>query len=812
MKKINFLQHIVPHALAVVVFLIVTVIFFSPVFFENKTLNQHDIVQSIGAAKALRDFRSQTGEEGLWVPNMFSGMPAYLVNVQWSNQPVTFLKSVLSLGLPHPVNNIFIAFLSYYILLLCFRVRPYMAIAGALAFGLSSYMIIGLMAGHNARIGAIAFMPLVVGGIHLAFNQKKILGFGLTTAGLALHLRENHLQITYYLLLIVLAYGLVQLIYAIREKQLREFFKPITLLIPAAVLATGSFFGPLWGISEYSRYSIRGKSELVSSATETPTDGLKKDYAFEYSNGILEPMVLMLPNFYGGSSSDFLVQNPDSKVYQALVNSGDQNITNQLAPFSRAYWGPQSNTAPYYGGAIIFFLFIVGIVFADKKFVWWLLPLSVLAVVLSWGSNFSSFNYLVFDYFPGYNKFRSVTFALLIILFAMPLLGMLGLEKLFDQGLDKENKKKLLVAFAASGGLCLLILIISGMFSFMREGEADLPAWFTDALRADRRSLMRADALRSFSFIAAAFIFLYFNLYKKATAGFIAALIFFIAIDLIVVDRRYFTKDNYQSKRKNKIEMSPADQQVLNDKDYYRVLNLSGLMADALTSYYHNSVGGYHGAKLKRYQDLYDSAIYFEIDRLIQSAQEGDPDFENLPVINMLNTRYIFYGQNRANVLRNRYANGSAWFVKKLSVVQSADEEISAVAEIDSKTQAVINGTEFSVQSSTFDLDSTASILLVTHKPNYMKYESNNTANGLAVFSEIYYPKGWVATIDGTETPIMRANYVLRALSIPAGKHTIEFRFNPKPYAVGNKITLASSWLVLLVFLSSVAWHVKNGL
>ncbi|QOI97646.1 MAG: YfhO family protein [Flammeovirgaceae bacterium] len=812
MKNITFSQHIAPHLLAVIVFLLVTVFFFSPVFFENKTLNQHDIVQSIGAAKALRDFRNQTGEEGLWVPNMFSGMPAYLVNVEWGNQAIRYMKSIAGIGLPHPVNNIFLAFLSYYIMLLCFRIRPYLAIAGALAFGLSSYMIIGLAAGHNARIGAIAFMPLVVGGIHLAFSNRKMLGFGLTTAGLALHLRENHLQITYYLLLIVLGYGLVRLITAIREKQLPDFAKTILLLIPAALLAAGSFFGPLWSISEYSPYSIRGKSELVTSATEKPADGLRKEYAFEYSNGILEPLVLVIPGFYGGSSSNYLVQNPESNVYKALVESGDQRIANQLAPFTRAYWGPQSNTAPYYGGTIIFFLFVIGIVFAEKKFVWWLLPLSLLAVVLSWGNNFAAFNYLVFDYFPGYNKFRSVTFALLIILFAMPLLGMLGLEKLFELGITKETKKKLVIALAASGGLCLLVLLASGMFSYLNESESGLPAWFTEALRSDRRSLLRSDAFRSLSFIVAAFVMIYFDLRKKTPAGFYALLIFFITVDLAVVDRRYFTKDNYLSKRRNVIEMSAADQQVLNDKDYYRVLNLNNPMADALTSYYHNSIGGYHGAKLKRYQDLYDSCIYPEINRLIESAQEGDPDFNNLPVINMLNTRYVFYGQNRANVIPNRQANGSAWFVREVQVVNSANEELKTTGEIDTKSQVVIDGSRFKVQDSRFVVDSTATIRLVTRKPNYLKYETRNPANGLAVFSEIHYLPGWTATVDGKETPIMRANYVLRALEVPAGNHTIEFRFSPKSYAIGNPVTQASSWLVVLVLLSTLGLSIKNRL
>ncbi|MBS1559175.1 MAG: hypothetical protein JST69_10670, partial [Bacteroidetes bacterium] len=441
MKKINFQKEVLPHVVAVGVFLLVTIIFFSPFFFEYKTIEQHDIQQGQGQSKSLADYRAATGKEGLWSPSAFSGMPAYLVSLRWSDAPIGIAKKVMALFIHHPVANIFLAFVCYYILLLSFRVRPYLAIAGALAFGLSSYVIIGMGAGHNARLGAIAFMPLVMAGIHLVFTQRRVLGFAVTALGLALHFRENHLQITYYLLMIVLVYGLIQFIWAYREKQLKDFFINLSLLVPAAVLGLATYFGQLWAINEYSQYTIRGKSELVSS--KIPASGLSRSYAFDYSNGIWEPMTLLIPNFYGGSSSEYLVQDARSETYRALASSSDNQLANQLVSYTSAYWGPQSLTAPYYAGAIIVFLFVVGILLVEKKWLWWILPLSILSIVMSWGESFSSFNYLLFDYLPGYNKFRSVTFALIMILFLMPLLGMLGVEKFMSQPLTKEIKKKI---------------------------------------------------------------------------------------------------------------------------------------------------------------------------------------------------------------------------------------------------------------------------------------------------------------------------------------------------------------------------------
>lgn len=817
MKKILFSRDVLPHIIAVVVFLVVTVFFFKPVFFDHKKLEQRDIQEWEGSAKELRDFRKETGEEGLWAQSMFSGMPAYLINVEWGNSPVRFMKQVLSVWFPHPVNNILIAFVSYYILLLSFGVRPYLAIAGALAFGLSSYLLIGLSAGHNARIGAVAFMPLVVAGIHLAFTNRRILGFGVTAAGFALHLRENHLQITYYLAMIVIIYGIVQLVRYIRANQVSDWVKNVGILVPAVALAIGSFLGPLWAVTEYSSYSTRGKSELVSTSSDTGSSGLSKTYAFEFSNGILEPMTLLIPNFYGGGSMNFIFQDEESDTYKALVNARDNEMANQLAGYSSGYWGPQRLSAPYYAGAIIVFLFAIGIVFNDSQWRWWLISAAVLGIVLSWGKSLEFFNYFLFDYLPGYNKFRSVTFAIVITLFAMPLFGFMGLERLMREGMSKENKKKLLIAFGVTGGLCLVVMILSGMLAYTREVEQQLPAWFVNALKEDRRSLLISDAFRSFAFITAAFVVIYFSLYKKMPVAFYAFLAFMVMIDLAVVDKRFVSEQSFQRQNVSSgaFVATEADQMIERDQSHYRVYNLQNSLSDAwneaTTSYFHNSIGGYHGAKLKRYQELLDSCLYNETAEFVQDAQARNIQLENYDVLNMLNTKYVKFGEQANAVLTNSEANGNAWFVSEVIQVNTANEELQAVCTIDTKTTAVIDRSRFKIAATSTAPDSSASIRLAEVKPNYLRYESNSGSAGIAVFSEIYYEEGWKAFIDAKEVPVLRANYILRALEVPAGQHTIEFRFQPQAFVVGNKVTTISSWLVLVLVFASVGYSLKES-
>lgn len=813
MKNIHFQSHVLPHALAVIVFVLVTVFFFNPIFFQNKTLDQHDINQSIGTAKALRDYRDQTGEEGLWAPNLFSGMPGYLVNVEWSYEPVSVLKDVLSVGLPHPVRNIFLAFLSYYIMLLVFGVRPYLAIAGAVAFGLSSYMMIGIMAGHNARIGAIAFMPMVIAGVHLVFQRKWIIGFGVTAAALALHFRENHVQITYYTLIILGIYGIVQLIWAIREKQTTIFLKNIGLVSGAALIAVGTFIGPLWSIQEYGKYSIRGASELPAPDGQEET-GLTRDYAFEYSNGIFEPLVVLIPNFFGGASMHYLYKDPESRTYQALTRNANAQTINQLAAQTSSYWGAQYDTgggsAPYYGGAIIIFLFVLGLFVVDKKILWWLIPVSVLGIVLSWGDNFASFNYFLFDHLPLYNKFRSPTFTLVMLLFAMPLVGFMGLERIVSEGLNKETKRRLLMSAGIAGGFCLLIVLFAGVFRFTNAGEQQLPSWLLSAMRSDRQSLMRGDAFRSFGFIAAGLLVV-FALISNKFNQFVTCLVLaiLVIIDMSGVSQRYFEERNYRRKQANPFQLTAADQQILQDKSHYRVFNANGnAFIEARTSYFHNSIGGYHAAKMRRYQDLIDRCFSEQLNQLISDAGKGEFKWNEYSFFNMLNVKYIIVPED--GVLPNPGAAGNAWFVRNTKWVGSPLEELETSCSINPRITAVIDETKF--ESFQTGYDSAARITLISNTPNRMEYQSDSRADGLAVFSEIYYPEGWTATIDGEEAKILRSNYVLRALQVPAGTHTIVFTFAPKSYVVGDKITMASSWLLLLVILGSLGYAVKKEL
>lgn len=815
MKKIRFSEHILPHLIAVLAFLVITVLFFNPLFFGNKSLDQYDIQMWEGSAKALRDYRDATGKEGLWAPSMFSGMPGYLINVGWSNGPVAFIKTLMTLALPHPVENIFVAFVCYYIMLLAFRVRPTLAIAGAIAFGLSSYMIIGLGAGHNGRIGAIAFMPLVIAGIHLAFSNKRLLGFAVTAMGMALHLRENHLQITYYMMFIVVAYGLVRLVEAILEKKLADYFKTVAILIPAVVIAAGTFFGQFWSITEYGKYSMRGPSELTTAHT-TDNIALSKTYAFDYNLGVWESMTLFVPNFYGGSSALFMASDPESASFKALYSQGGQELLQQAGQNTRGYWGPQPGSAPYYAGAIICFLFIVGIVYAERKYIWWLIPLALLSLMLSWGSNFASFNYFLFDHFPGYNKFRSVPFALIIILFTMPLMGMLGLEKAVQEGWKSNTLKKLAWPVGITTGLCLIMLVLSGYRGYLKdiEIESQLPVWFTSALRADRKALYTADLWRSFWFIVVFSVALFAKLKNWIKAPVFALItVLLITLDLSFVDSRYFTKEKYQRKHSRMaFTLTPADQVIKRDTTYYRVysnIQSPGMAwADARTSYFHNSIGGYHGVKLRRYQDLFDSCVARQTIQLVNEIRNNQFNFEKYSTLNMLNVKYFTSGMEATDVIPNPAANGSAWFVKEIARVKSPAEELEKICSVNSAETAVVDVSKFQVPDIT--ADSAASVRIIVHKPNYLKYESEAGNEGLAVFSEIYYPEGWKATIDGKEASILRADYVLRALIVPAGKHTIEFRFEPASYMTGDKVTMASSWLLLLLVIGCLGITLKK--
>ena len=809
MIKINFKQDVLPHLIAIAVFYVVTIVFFSPLVFEKKSLSQHDIKQGAGGAQELIEYAEQYGEQTLWTNSMFGGMPSYLMGMQQEGEVIVHLHRFLGLYLPHPASLVFIAAVCCYIMLVTMRVRSWLAIAGGLAFAFTGFSIIALMAGHNAKVAAVAYMPLVFAGVRLAFRKQMLWGFVLTALGMALELRSNHLQITYYLFLIILFFGISELVFAIRQKELPQFAKTVGILVVAVVIGIGCNLGRIWTVMEYSKYSTRGKSELTQESGKT--SGLDRDYAFQYSNGIMEPLFLFIPNFFGGSSQQPL--SVDSNLGKALMQNGvPKNQVKQYTSAVPTYWGSQPLTAPYYAGAILVFFLVLGLMNLSPRDKYWALAVLILGLMLSWGKNFSAFNYLMFDVLPGYNKFRSVTFTIIMTVWAMVVLGLMGAEKMLSEKFDKANQKKLFIAFSITGGFALLCVLFAGIGSYkgaIDEQLAGQPAWFLNAIRADRADLLRSDALRSLIFVlgAAATIWLYLKgkLSQLPAAALVVAL---VLVDMFGVAKRFLNDDNYLRNKKSQFVMTKADGRILADKSEHRVLNLINPFNDGETSYHHHSIGGYHGAKMGRYQDLITEVLTEEHSRVISSLQAGRMTFEQIPALNMLNAKYFKFGAEASQVIPNPDANGNAWFVQEVVGVNGPDEEIATVKSLDSKRTAVIDQTKFDLPRAS--ADSLARIALTEYLPNHLTYSVQSQQGGLAVFSEIYYPAGWEATIDGKPAEIIRANYVLRALQVPAGAKSIEFTFRPKSYYVGDKVSLASGSLLILMLLGCIGWSLKG--
>ncbi|WP_201987057.1 YfhO family protein [Hymenobacter rubidus] len=820
-------QRALPHVLAVLFFVVLACVYFSPIMFDGKTLAQHDITQFQGGAHEAQEYAKAMGREALWTNSMFSGMPTYLISLHFPGDWSVYLQKALTLGLPAVVANLFLALLCGYILLVALGVRPLIAVAGAVALGFSSYNLAILAAGHNTKSLALAYAPLVLGGLLVTYRRDKWLGAALFAVGLTLNIHVNHLQITYYLLLLVAIFGIIELVSAARNGRLPEFLKRTALLGLGAALAVGVSFGRLYTTAEYSKYSNRGPSELKTPAPMAPGQapaaksedegsGVDRDYAFQYSYGVGETITLLIPNFYGGASS--MPLGLDSNLGRQLSSMGAD--PNMLAAMP-TYWGQQSYTAgPVYMGAVVCFLFILGLFVVEKRTRYWLLAGTILSVLLAWGKNFETFNYLIFDLLPGYNKFRAVSMALVIAQLAIPILGALALSRVLrpraivpaapvlpgtKAPLSADAVAllpKVLYAGAIAAGLCVLAYLASFSFDFAAPVDGELTKQgFTPqllgALRADRADLLRNDVWRGLLFIGAALGVLYFHLrgqLKVVPAA--AMMVLLVLVDLWGVDKRYLGDQHFQRETiAEAFQPTPADQLILQDKDLdYRVLNLANPFNEAQTSYFHKSIGGYHGAKLRRYQDL--------IERQISN--------NNQQVINMLNTRYLITGDAKQPVQRNPGALGNAWFVGEVKTVANPDAEMAALNTLNPATVAVVDASKFPQQkAATYDMTG-ASIALTNYSPDELKYRYNAPHDGLVVFSEIYYADGWQAYIDGKPVPHLRADYVLRALPVPAGSHTIDFKFEPKAYAVGNGVSLAASIVLLLVLVGAVVYAVRR--
>lgn len=800
-----------PHLAAVAIFIVLVFAYFNPVL-QGKELKQQDIMQWTGMSKEVVDHRETTGEEALWTNSMFGGMPAYQISVLYKANLMRYVDKALQLGLPHPTNLVFVTLIGFYFLLITLGVTTPLSIAGAIAFAFSSYFFIIIEAGHNSKAHAIAYMAPVVAGVLMAYRGRILLGSAIAMLALALQINANHLQITYYLGLILLILIITEAYNLIKEKNHSLFLKASLALAIGAIIAIGPNITSILLTYEYGKESTRGPSELTANE-ENKTTGLDKDYATGWSYGIGETMTLMIPDYKGGASEAIgaydkdAIKNVDPQLKQAVAGQA-------------AYFGDQPFTSgPVYAGAIICFLFILGLLIVEGRFKWWLLAATLLSITLSWGRHFMPLTDFFLDYIPGYNKFRTVSMTLVIAEFTMPLLAILTLNTIIkNPGILKEKINFLYASLGITLGFCLITWMAPGMFNeFFQQGEydrfmkqlaeakfsADQSSLFLDSLENARKALVSSDGMRSAIFIllAAGLVWAFIN-QKIKPVFLIAGIGFLTLIDMWAVNQRYLNKENYVSKNliKNQIPLTAVNEQILQDKDpNYRVFNLTANpFNDATTSYYHKSIGGYHGAKLKRYQELIENQI----------------SKNNIQVLNMLNTRYVIVADQNTQqpmVQRNPGALGNAWFVKEIKWVPNADAELNELTSFDAAKTAVVDERfKTTIKNQNVISDSSGSISLVSYAPNHLAYQTIATSNQVAVFSEIYYDKGWNAYIDGNLVPHFRANYVLRGLEIPSGNHKVEFKFEPKTYHTGETISLASSILLILLLAGVAVFEIRK--
>jgi hypothetical protein len=805
-----------PHFTAIILFLLLPIIYFSPVL-ENKQLSQHDSQTYIGMSKEIVDYNKKSDDVALWTNSMFGGMPSYLIALP-STTAITSVYSATNLFNWRPINFVFLYLIGFYIALLLFGVSPWVALVGSLAFCFSSYNFAIIAAGHASKAVAIGYMAPVIAGFYYAFKKDKWIGGSVFAIFLALEIYANHPQIAYYTFMILLIMGITEFIYAIREKLLPEFLKKSVIIIAFALLAVAANTSRLWTTWEYGKYSIRGKSELTNDK-ENKTTGLDRDYATSYSYGIGETLTLLIPNFNGGSSA--VGFSEDSETGKALKINDIPNASTIVKQFP-GYWGAQPQTSgPVYFGAIICFLFVLGLFLLKGPIRIWVIIATLLSIALAWGHNLMPFTNLFFDYFPGYNKFRTVTMILVIAGFTFPLYAILTLQKIVNGDIDRKVwLKPLAWSVGLTAGIALIFVLIPGIAgSFVSPLDSRFPDWLQKSLISDRQSLLQSDALRSIIFIllAAGTIWaLVENKLKINSALLILGAL--ILIDMWGVDKRYLNDASFVSDReaKDPYKATAADIEILKDKSpEYRVLNIAdgpyGVFADASTSYYHQSIGGYHGAKMRRYQELADFQMDNEMALLgqrlgkIKSESGLDSLFLGMNSLNMLNTKYLIYNPQAAPLL-NKHALGSVWLIDKYRLVENADQEIASLKLIDPAKEVVVNK-KFQEQLSGIALknDSNARISLTAYSPNKMTYHYQGNGNQLAVFSEIYYPKGWNAYIDGKIVPHFQADYVLRSMLLPKGNYDIVFKFEPTSFITGQKISFWSSLVLLLLIAGLLA-------
>ena len=807
-------QKLYPHLLAILGFIFISLIYFLPVL-QGKKIYQSDIVQFTAMAKEQNDFRANEHAEPYWTNSSFGGMPTYQMGAKYPHDYIGKIDDVLRF-LPRPADYLFLYFLGFYGLLLVLKIDPLKAFFGALAFGFSTYMIVILGVGHNAKAHAIAYMPLVVAGVLLVFRKRYIVGGLLTMLAVALEINANHFQMTYYLLFLLLVVGVYYIYKFIKNKEFKELALVGGTFAVALIFAIGANATSLLATKEFTDYSIRGKSDLTFNPDGTKkTDGstLDRSYITEYSYGIAESLNLIAPRLFGGGNGEKL--SNDSAVYDYMLKYGasEAEARQFVDSYAPTYWGDQPIVAaPAYIGAVVFFLCVLGLYHDQRKIKYVFLIGALLSLVLSWGKNFSIVTNFFIDYVPMYDKFRAVSSIQVILELCLPVLAIIGFHSFFTT--DKEKQwTSLWKAAATSLGLLVLLFLFRNMFDFVGSMDGQLRQMFSqsqdktfgvgfiDALKEDRRSLYAADLLRSGFFITISAVALWmYTKNKLAQRTAIVLVGLFMVADLVFVDKNYVSTKDFVGAREVDVpfEPSPTDTQIMQDTTNYRVLDVEGFL-NAKASYFHKSIGGYSAVRPRKMQELFDYQI----------AKN------NKEILNMLNVKYIIQrndkGEEVASV--NPDVNGNAWFITHLKTVKSNDDEMKALHKLDTKTTA-ISQNEFSAKTgykAHYKVDSTATIKLEFNKPNYLKYTSNNTNNGFAVFSEMYYKNGWNATIDGKKVDILKVDFALRGLAIPAGKHTIEFKFEPQVVKTGSMIALVSSVGMLLLLVGGFYFERKRS-
>lgn len=777
--KFDF-KSLIPHIIAVVVFLVVSMAYFYPQL-QGKVVSASDYNQYTAMAKEARDYEKATGEVALWTTSMFGGMPTFQLTAPQHSNLLRYVGEVLRLGFDRPIGYFFLGMLVFYFSALFLNISPGVAIFGSIIFALSTGSMVLFDTGHFTKLLAINYSPAIVAGTILVFRNKLLLGGVLFTLALGLNILVNHPQMTYYLGIVIGLYVLAQIFLHLKEGKAIELSKKLGILLIGCILALGSSASKILTTYEYGKSTMRGAPILTENAnasnSSSSVDGLDWQYAMNWSNGYEDLLASYIPLVVGGSTSEMV--DKDSDLAREIPQ-----LRNQQLPL---YWGSLNSTAgPYYFGAIAFLLFVFGGISVKGKLKWWLVAGVFLTFMLSMGKNLEIFNRLMFDYFPLFNKFRTPNSVLSITGIFIALMAVVGLDNLIKSKKKEAFLRPLYISFGSLAGLALIIVLLGpSLFSFKGAYDSSF-ANIIDAVQDERIAMMKSSSIKTIVFLTIGFGLIYAYIKEKLGSLVLIMSIGVIALlDLWMVDTRYLDSDDFVSERRIQQEFTkrPVDEQILADPDpHFRVLDIQNF-GSANASYYHKTIGGYHPAKLQRYQDLIDYHI----------------SKNNQKVFNMLNTKYIIYAgkDGQVEAQRNTEALGNAWFVKQVIIVNSADEEIKALTDFNPGVEAIVHK-EFSGIVNKKVFSGEGNIILTNYTPNKVTYSSSSQEEQLAVFSEIWYQPGWKAYIDGNEVDHIRVNYVLRGLTIPAGNHEVEFEFKPNSYFMGEKISLISSLLIFL--------------